>query len=495
MAVPIAEPPHLAADLKTLCLSTITAEWRPLAEQATRQRQAPADYLAQLAHLEVTGRRERRIQRRMQDARFPMLKTLDAFSFDAQPDLDRDAVLQVFDCGFVAEAANVVLVGGVGTGKTHLAIALGMACCQHDDRVRFVTAAELVTLLVEAQQQGRLQRKLAQLARFDVVILDELGYVPFDKAGADLLFGFISQRYERRSLVVTTNLPFARWSEVFLNATAAAAVIDRIVHHATVLTTAATATGSKSLHATTRPARHRRCHGTPSRRGLPSLRSVRPRRDDHRLKNGGPFSGGQKVPFHLAIPETRPRRDRRPGRLNSGQRRRDLTVRQRPEVNRNGGHGRQGAVNRLTRGVVVDMAVCHRPGERRLDARPHLAGGIRLRRPQRGQHPQDVFAADGRDGEIGQDGERMPFHLLLPILGRGWRAPAGRGRGERRRGGLTERRHVRAPLLCQGIGPVLDRDTVRQCPRARLRRRHDRPRPQADIAPPPANGDPLNPRL
>ena len=105
-------------------------------------------------------------------------------------------------------------------------------------RVRFLTAAELVTLLVEAQQQGHLARKLDQLARFDVVILDELGYVPFDKTGADLLFGFISQRYERRSLVVTTNLPFARWAEVFLDATAAAAVIDRIVHHATVLTTA-----------------------------------------------------------------------------------------------------------------------------------------------------------------------------------------------------------------------------------------------------------------
>ena len=218
MAAAIAEPPHLETDLKTLCLSTIATQWRPLAEQAAR--------------------RERRIQRRIQDARFPMLKTLDAFSFDAQPDLDRDAVLQVFDCRFVADAANVVFVGGVGTGKTHLSIALGMACCQHDYRVRFVTAAELVTLLVEAQQQSRLQRKFDQLARYDVVILDELGYVPFDKAGADLLFGFISQRYERRSLVVTTNLPFARWAEVFLDATAAAAVIDRIVYHATVLTTA-----------------------------------------------------------------------------------------------------------------------------------------------------------------------------------------------------------------------------------------------------------------
>ena len=118
-----------------------------------------------------------------------MLKTLDAFQFDAQPELDRDAILQLCSGAFVTEAANVVLVGGVGTGKTHLAIALGMACCQHDYRVRFLTAAELTTLLVEAQQQGRLARKLDQLARFDVVIVDELGYVPFDKAGADLLFG------------------------------------------------------------------------------------------------------------------------------------------------------------------------------------------------------------------------------------------------------------------------------------------------------------------
>ena len=172
MAAAITEPPHLAADLKALYLSTVASQWRPLAEQAARQRQAPADYLAQLVHLEVTARRERRIQRRIQDARFPMLKTLDAFSFEAQPDLDRDAVLQVFDCRFVAEAANVVFVGGVGTGKTHLSIALGMACCQHDYRVRFVTAAELVTMLVEAQQEGRLARKLAQLARYDVVHVD-----------------------------------------------------------------------------------------------------------------------------------------------------------------------------------------------------------------------------------------------------------------------------------------------------------------------------------
>ena len=208
MATTIAEPPHLAADLKTLCLSTIGAQWRLLAEQAARQRQAPADYLAQLVHLEVTGRRERRIQRRIQDARFPMLKTLDAFSFEAQPDLDRDAILQVFDCRFVADAANVVFVGGVGTGKTHLSIALGMTCCQHDYRVRFVTAAELVTLLVEAQQQGRLARKLAQLARFDLVLhpavpdprIHETGY----RVGA--------WRWPRGRFLYGAKSPFFSWT-------------------------------------------------------------------------------------------------------------------------------------------------------------------------------------------------------------------------------------------------------------------------------------------
>jgi DNA replication protein DnaC len=250
----IQEPPHLVNDLKSLYLTSMASQWRRLAEQARGKRQPHGEYLADLVRLEVTGRRERRIQRRIKDARFPMLKTLDAFDFGAQRGLDRDEVLALFDCAFVPQAANVVLVGGVGTGKTHLAIALGMACCQADYRVRFTTAAELTNLLVEAKSQNRLSRKLEQLARFDVVVLDELGYVPFDKQGADLLFGFITRVYERRSLIVTTNLPFANWSEVFLDATAAAAVIDRIVHHATVLKTA-TDGDSYRLRAATRKQR------------------------------------------------------------------------------------------------------------------------------------------------------------------------------------------------------------------------------------------------
>jgi DNA replication protein DnaC len=238
MAAPrISEPPHLATDLKTLCLATIGTHWERFAEEARRKRQPHADYLADLVSYEVAKRRERRIQRRIGEAHFPILKTLDAFDFSAQPGLDRNEALELFRCDFVAEAANVVLLGAVGTGKTHLAIALGMACCQHDHRVRFTTAAELTNAFVEAKREGRLSRKLEQIARYDVVILDELGYVPFDREGADLLFGFITRVYERKSLVVTTNLPFAKWSEVFHDATSAAAVIDRIVHHATVLQT------------------------------------------------------------------------------------------------------------------------------------------------------------------------------------------------------------------------------------------------------------------
>lgn len=231
------EPPHLASDLKELKLPAVSAHWQRVALESTRARQSGPEYLAELTHLEVTARRERRVQRLLQDAHLPMMKTLDSFDFDSQKTLDRDGVLELFTCDFVARKENVVLVGEVGTGKTHLSIALVVACCQKDLRARFTTATQLVNTLAEAKAQGRLERKIEQLARFDVVCVDELGYVPFDRQGADLLFNFISRMYERRSLIVSTNLPFARWGEVFYDATAAAAVIDRIVHHSTILKT------------------------------------------------------------------------------------------------------------------------------------------------------------------------------------------------------------------------------------------------------------------
>ena len=237
MTASVVEPPHLVANLKTLCLVNAVKQWRRLAEAAVKLRQPHPEYLDELVGIEVQTRRENRIQRRIKDAHFPILKTFDSFDFKAQPSLDREAILDLLRCEFVDTHSNVVLVGGVGTGKTHLAISLAIACCQREKRVRFTTAAELTNVFVEAKKDGRLSRKLEQLARYDVVVIDELGYVPFDKVGADLLFGFISKVYERRSLIVTTNLPFAKWGEVFLDPTAAAAVIDRVVHHAVVLKT------------------------------------------------------------------------------------------------------------------------------------------------------------------------------------------------------------------------------------------------------------------
>ncbi len=147
-------PVHLDDDLKALCLPTIASSWERMAEEARRERRTHAEYLADLASLEVGGRRERKIERRIAEARFPILKTLDAFDFAGQAGLDKETVLELSRGGFVGSASNVVLLGPVGTGKTHLAIALGLACCQQEHRVRFTTAAELTNALVEAKREG-----------------------------------------------------------------------------------------------------------------------------------------------------------------------------------------------------------------------------------------------------------------------------------------------------------------------------------------------------
>ena len=232
------EPPLLTKELRELRLPTIMANWRQAAEEAGRRGVPYAEYLAELVHQEILDRHDRRVNRRVKEAKFPSLKTLDTFDFDRQPGITREKLLGLARGDFVTRHENVVLLGEIGTGKTHLASAIGFACCQRGFRVRFMTAADLTTVLVESKSVDRLSRKLDQLARYDLVILDELGYVPFDRAGADLLFTFITRIYEQRSLIVTTNLPFERWSEVFQDATAAAAVIDRVVHHSTILQTA-----------------------------------------------------------------------------------------------------------------------------------------------------------------------------------------------------------------------------------------------------------------
>ena len=231
------EPPLLARELRELRLPTIMANWKRASEEAGKSGVPYAEYLADLVHHEILDRHDRRVSRRVKEAKFPTLKTLDTFDFDRQPGITREKLLELARGDFVTRHENVVLLGEIGTGKTHLASAIGFACCQRGFRVRFMTAADLTTVLIESKSVERLSRKLDQLARYDLIILDELGYVPFDRTGADLLFTFVTRIYEQRSLIVTTNLPFPRWSEVFQDATAAAAVIDRVVHHSTILQT------------------------------------------------------------------------------------------------------------------------------------------------------------------------------------------------------------------------------------------------------------------
>lgn len=233
----IAEPPHLDADLRELKLPAFVRHWRSLAERAYREPIAPQQMLAELAHLEVTQRRERRINRRIQEAHFPLLKTLDSFDFTVQPSLSREQILELAHGEFVERHENIIFVGDAGTGKSHLSIAIGIACCQRELRVRFFTAAQLTQTLIEAKAENRLTRMMDRLMRFDVLICDEVGFLPVDKLGSELLFTFVGKAYEKRSLIVTTNLPFTRWAEVFHDPIAAVAVVDRLVHHGIIVQT------------------------------------------------------------------------------------------------------------------------------------------------------------------------------------------------------------------------------------------------------------------
>lgn len=197
---------------------------------------ASADHLALLMRLiegEAHLRKDRSVERRIRLARFPVRKTLDQFDWTWPHKINRLQVQNLFRLQFIDDTANVVLIGGVGLGKTHLATALGYTACQHGHSVLFASAIDIVNTLAAAQASGRLKLDLNRYARPRVLIIDELGYLPIDKAGADLLFQIISQRYERGSTVITTNRVFKKWPEIFNNdSTLTSAVLDRLLHHA-----------------------------------------------------------------------------------------------------------------------------------------------------------------------------------------------------------------------------------------------------------------------
>ncbi len=221
--------------LKALKLPTILAECRKIAQRCAADNVDHLGFLLQLCELELIDREKRAAERRLKAARFPTCKTLENFDFTAQPSVNKTLVGELMRCLWIEQRENVLLVGNPGTGKTHLAIALAVEACGRGKRVRFCRVTELITQLMEAREERELGRLKKQLSRLDLLVLDELGYVPASKLGAELLFDVISTAYERTSLIVTTNLPFENWVEVLSSERLTGATLDRLTHRCHIL--------------------------------------------------------------------------------------------------------------------------------------------------------------------------------------------------------------------------------------------------------------------
>jgi len=220
----------LKANLKQLRLPTMSAEFEKLAREAAAHSQSYEQYLLRLTELEVATRASNALAARIKQAAFPVFKDFDTFDFSALPSLNKQKILELARGEWIERHDNCCLIGTVGTGKTHVATALGLAACRQGRKVRFFTAAQLVTRLQEAQKQYQLDRFLAQLDKADLLICDELGYLSFSRTGAELLFQVFADRYERASLLITSNLAFSDWGQVFQGERMTAALLDRLTH-------------------------------------------------------------------------------------------------------------------------------------------------------------------------------------------------------------------------------------------------------------------------
>jgi len=224
---------RLQQQLDYLKLPFLKAQYAELAQQAAQQSWTHADYLGRLIDGQYQQRLQHTIQLRVKAARFPVLKTLEQFHWDWPKKINRLQVQNLFRLEFLAQQANVIFLGTVGLGKTHLATALGYAACLEGHSVLFANAIDVINQLSAAQKKSALKGELKKYLRPRILVLDELGYLPIDQHGADLLFQVISQRYERGSIVLTTNKPFKQWASIFNNdSTIASAVLDRLLHHA-----------------------------------------------------------------------------------------------------------------------------------------------------------------------------------------------------------------------------------------------------------------------
>jgi len=223
--------------LKALKLPTMHAECEKIAARAAGDNADHLAFLLQLCELELIERERKSAERRLKAARFPAHKLLDEFDFAARPSINKPQMLELVKGEYLDRRENVLFVGPSGTGKSHLATTLGMAACAQGRKIRFFRVTELITLLLEAKEERQLLRLRQQLGKLDLLILDELGYVPASKAGAELLFDVIASAYERNSLIVTTNLPFENWTEVLGSERLTGAALDRLTHRCHILET------------------------------------------------------------------------------------------------------------------------------------------------------------------------------------------------------------------------------------------------------------------
>ena len=225
----------LAHHLKTLKLPTFLREYEKVARQCAAEGLDHVQFLSRLIELELIDRERRMVERRIKAAKFPATKSLDSFDFKAIPKLNRMQVLELARCEWIERRENVIALGPSGTGKTHVALGLGLAACQKGMSVSFTTAATLVNELMEARDERRLLRLLKQIVGHKLLIIDELGFVPLSKTGAELLFELISQRYERGATLITSNLPFDEWTETFGSERLTGALLDRLTHHVHII--------------------------------------------------------------------------------------------------------------------------------------------------------------------------------------------------------------------------------------------------------------------
>lgn len=226
---------RIQEQMRRLRLGRSVEQLPALLEGAARRELAYSDFLEELLATEISGKHERNTSMRVAMAHFPFVKTLESFEFKFQPSIDAKVVRELATCRFIANAENVLLLGPPGVGKTHLAVALGVKACGAGYRTLFVSAASLLTMLTKAQNENRLEEKLKALTQPKLIVLDEIGYLPLDRAGANLLFQLIARRYERGSIIITSNQSLTGWGEVFGDAIIATAILDRLLHHSTTL--------------------------------------------------------------------------------------------------------------------------------------------------------------------------------------------------------------------------------------------------------------------